>query len=292
MENLDSFTTENASLIGESNISLTSSVRAPKRARVLKNWVFVESFENEARAKDVVIKEDTWKIRSTNRTKEGRKVIYRCNKVQKDMDPCPSELYLFYHCDSLRVDIYKTIEEHHHKVLKVFTPEVKKYIEKCVDDGMKSRAIWKKLIQKKIELKNKTQLDNYISRYRQRKYGSPVISVGDFLRWCKSNSSVPDDPNAPFVLSHYTNEESDKYTIRALITTKNMLSLVPRTNRLHADGTYKLNWEGLPTIVVGTTDEARTFRVIGIGIVSSETKADYEFIFRAIAESCPENKIR
>lgn len=131
MENLDSFTTENASLIGESNISLTSSVRAPKRARVLKNWVFVESFENEAKAKDVIINEDTWKIRSTNRTKEGRKVMYRCNKVQKDMDPCPSELYLFYHCDSLRVDIYKTIEEHHHKVLKVFTPEVKKYRKVC-----------------------------------------------------------------------------------------------------------------------------------------------------------------
>ena len=51
---------------------------------------------------------------------------------------------------------------------------------------------------------------------------------------------------------------------------------------LHADATYKLNWEGMPVLIIGTTDLNRSFHLISICISSDESKASFRFIFNSL----------
>ena len=48
---------------------------------------------------------------------------------------------------------------------------------------------------------------------------------------------------------------------------------------LCADGTYKLNWNGFPTILARTTDKDRKFHPFCIALCTTETAEDFEFVF-------------
>lgn len=43
-----------------------------------------------------------------------------------------------------------------------------------------------------------------------------------------------------------------------------------------------MNWEGFPLIVLGTTDMDRKFHLLGLCLVTSETKEDYTFMFESV----------
>lgn len=108
------------------------------------------------------------------------------------------------------------------------------------------------------------------------------MTVGQFMKWCGNKSTPPKKRNDPYVLAYDGrisddgDEERFDY-LRALITKRRMLRSIRKTDRLHVDGhgTYKLNWEGLPTVVIGTTDHTRKFQTIAIAVVYSETQLDY-----------------
>lgn len=51
---------------------------------------------------------------------------------------------------------------------------------------------------------------------------------------------------------------------------------------MHADGTYKLNWQGFPVLLVGTTDMHRKFHTFGVAVSTHERAVDFEFIFNAV----------
>lgn len=61
---------------------------------------------------------------------------------------------------------------------------------------------------------------------------------------------------------------------------------------IHADGTYKLNWQGLPVLVVGTTDRQRKFVLGGIAVCIGETEEDYKFVFDALAKFYANNGVQ
>ena len=65
---------------------------------------------------------------------------------------------------------------------------------------------------------------------------------------------------------------------------------VARTGgNLHADGTYKLMWQGFPVLVVGSSDKNKKFRPMGLAVASSETTEDYMFMFNTLKQSCGQN---
>ena len=57
-----------------------------------------------------------------------------------------------------------------------------------------------------------------------------------------------------------------------------------KTKHICADPTFKLIWLGFPVLVVGTTDKGKHFHPFGIGVTSSETSVNFEFIFHPIAK--------
>lgn len=69
---------------------------------------------------------------------------------------------------------------------------------------------------------------------------------------------------------------------RFFISTPRLLKMSAKAETLHADGTYKLIIQGYPVIIVGSSDMARKFHMIGMAVCMSETADDYEFIFNAV----------
>lgn len=69
---------------------------------------------------------------------------------------------------------------------------------------------------------------------------------------------------------------------RVFLTTRKFLKYVHQTQFLCVDATYKINWEGYPALVIGTTNLDRQFRLIGLGLCSGETETDFEFMFSSL----------
>ena len=91
--------------------------------------------------------------------------------------------------------------------------------------------------------------------------------------------------------------------VRVLLSTTKLLATTALGERIHANGTYKLIWQGFPVIVVGTTDARRSFVLGGLAICSGETVEDYQFAFDTIPDwrlnqkknlilSCPSRNFR
>ena len=66
------------------------------------------------------------------------------------------------------------------------------------------------------------------------------------------------------------NEDLDESKFRIFISTKRLLKLATKSNNIHADGTYKLIWEGMPVLIIGNSDLDRHFHPFGICICSNE----------------------
>lgn len=51
-----------------------------------------------------------------------------------------------------------------------------------------------------------------------------------------------------------------------------------------SDGTYKLNWQGLPLVLAGTIDQAKEFHPTAFMLTKRETGKDFGFFFKALKE--------
>ena len=70
---------------------------------------------------------------------------------------------------------------------------------------------------------------------------------------------------------------------RIFVSTKRLLCQASGKDKLHVDATYKLNWQGFPVLLVGTTDMDCHFHVFGMAMCSNEKTADFKFIFESIS---------
>ena len=103
----------------------------------------------------------------------------------------------------------------------------------------------------------------------------------------------PDDDDKAFVADFsidYGDEdelenECDDKKFRIFFTTKRLMKTALKSNKIHADATYKLTWEGVPVLISGTTDLDRHFHPFGISVCSNERTEDFKFIFKALANS-------
>lgn len=122
------------------------------------------------------------------------------------------------------------------------------------------------------------------------------MNLEDFIDWFEIHSAVPDDEDEVFVL-RYAHQSSkigkpdpqklhkSVFTFNCVLGTKRLLRNGINATVLHADSTYKLNWEGYPVLVFGTTDRNKAFHPIVIAFSSNETAADYKFCIETIVES-------
>lgn len=101
-----------------------------------------------------------------------------------------------------------------------------------------------KLVEDGVLVRDLKMIENCINRYKRPKNGPATISIEEFHMLCKANSAVPSDPDEGYVLAHKTNNpfDFDSASVRAVITSPKMLSVLGRVKHLCVDTTYKLNW--------------------------------------------------
>ncbi|CAF3380895.1 unnamed protein product [Rotaria sp. Silwood2] len=114
-----------------------------------------------------------------------------------------------------------------------------------------------------------------------------TIRLGEMEEWRLKNEKIPDSDDEAFVCSHeiqYEDVEDIGNKFRFFLTTKRLLSIANKSNKIHADATYKLIWQGFPVLIVGTSDLDRKFHSIGLSVCTEEKQKDFEFIFKAIRD--------
>lgn len=80
-------------------------------------------------------------------------------------------------------------------------------------------------------------------------------------------------------------EDGEPASFGIFVTSKRLLKNAVAAKWFCADATYKVNWNGFPALVVGTTDRDRKFHLIGISVCSGETEKDFEFTFQSVKNS-------
>lgn len=58
--------------------------------------------------------------------------------------------------------------------------------------------------------------------------------------------------------------------------------LLKKLKIVQIDATYKVIWQGYPTLIVGTSDKNRVFRPVAIAVRKCEVAADFCFISEAL----------
>lgn len=106
----------------------------------------------------------------------------------------------------------------------------------------------------------------------------------ELVQFVEANKQIPDDMDSAFVVDFDRSPSTEKMNkwFRFFVTTKRLLQNSVDAECIHADGTYRVMMEQYPLIVIGTTDRAQSFHLIGLGISNHETVGDYEFMFEAV----------
>ena len=112
----------------------------------------------------------------------------------------------------------------------------------------------------------KSQLSNYLTKLGNNICGPTKINLGELEQWCLDHSEVPNEDDTPYVVCHNVKYpdvehegEQNNREFRIFISTNRLLKHAKIRNNIHIDVTYKLVWEGMPVIVIGTTDFDKTF---------------------------------
>lgn len=262
--------------------------RAKKRTRNWELCMEIEEGEGAATAHTTAVKyimdSGEFSYTFSNDLKKGRKDYYRCNFAKSRGQQCDAGFYVFLPHSDHTAKIYKDSAGHSHEELtnrvsvSKKDKEILKTLFKAGDD---SERIWES--HGKKVLQNRRQLTNIMATFRTEEYGPTQISVDELQNWCSAHGKIPKDENELFVLD--THIEEDGSTVRVLVSTKKLLEMSTQSEIVHADGTYKLMWQGFPVIVVGTTDARRKFVLTAFAISTGETTGDYEFVFRGLQQA-------
>ncbi len=261
-----SFNSENESEKSDSERPTTSKTCSVS-ARVI--WKLQQTFPSVQAAQEFM-KAD-WCIKFTNKRKFATSVMYYCKNHGQQ---CNAKSKLVYPETSLDVQYYVNEDFHHTGARKcgLLTEQKVAIIDMLKDGIQKPKQILKCLEDRSISVPLKSQLVGFLQRKR-RAEGQTVISMGQLDNWCSLNHQVPELTDEPFVVSYDTfvdeNDDDGSY-LHLLVTTRRLLSFLPMTQVLHADSTYKLNYEGLPVSVFGVSDANRKFHPVAIALSTTE----------------------
>ena len=258
--------------------------------------VIKKECKNKDDAMVVVNADKTWSYHFKNVGSDGNKIYYRCSKAKKRAKQCPAGLYLLLHNDSEKVSIFRTVETHDHEQLEPSNRipiNTKNEIKQLFDLKIKPKRIWELLRERDIVLKNKQQLTSVIKQFRKKQNGSSSISLGEFEAFCEEHVEVPDDDDVGYVVAFEVkypdddnddddDDDDDERKFRTFFSTKRLITQAFDSKVLHCDATYKLVWEGMPVLIIGTTDSDRHFHPFGMAICSNEKTDDFVFVYDSL----------
>lgn len=274
--------TKNASQLEDSIATSEPSPRrkAPKRDI---SWATVGVFSTlEDTEKEMLNYGTKWYKKYENPSKEsGDSLVYYCGVPKSRDKPCAAILKVHKAPTNTKFELLKTSYAHTCTPRTGLTDEVKNSMRALLHK--KPRQVFDE-VGRDAEL-TKVQVTGFMQRERRKL--NPAPTFWELSEWCDEHSTVPpteseDDLHKPFVVA--ADLDAQEKRIRIFISTKALLATTARGNRIHADGTYKLTWQRLPVLVVGTTCRDHHFALGGVAICNNETEADFAFMFGAMKE--------
>lgn len=266
----------------------TEQVRTHKKRKTIV-WNWIGNFSDHHEAENAVALEKIWSKTYSNNTKDGRKCFYRCTRGKKRVQECSAVMYLLYDAKSDIVKMYKSASDHDCDKMEIrsfgMSDKLKKQIVKLLDYNMKPKRILLELTKLGGEIPTMNQLNNFLSQRRKGVSGAKPFSLGDLQQLLDGKREIPDSDTAPFIVDVFIPEDvndSDEVRFCFFVSSKRLLRNIVKGNRLHADSTYKLIWEGFPVLIIGTTDQDKSFHMAGLGVCSHEKEADFAFCFASI----------
>lgn len=256
-------------------------------------WILEKTFPNAEECQkfiDELQSEATWRKGNNRKQKKGVKREYNCNKVKTRGPQCATGLYTLsqFEPNNPEVNLYRSNLAHNHDDLpnQVFKipEETKKIITDLHDKNETFKGILFKFRQMELDyMPRDTQVQSVITDYQRKKFGSSKAEISSFVDFYEENKAIPADQDKAFVVDFQRSETgaTDNW-IRIFVSTTRLLENAVDAECIHADGTYKLNSLNYPLIVVGVTDKARRFHLIGLALTKRETKEDYAFVFGAV----------
>lgn len=148
------------------------------------------------------------------------------------------------------------------------------------DQHFKCKQIARRLAELKLPVPKTYFINNELAKLCKNKFGPTSLSLGDLENWTKQHIAIPDSEGVAYVGGEYINAETPVF--RIFVTSKRLLKNAVGAKWLCADPTYKLTWQGFPSLVVGTTDRDRKFHMVGISLCTGETADDFKFTFQSI----------
>lgn len=186
-------------------------------------------------------------------------------------------------------------QNHSHDIIKIEDKSVKISTElvELIIDCSKSRMTVKRIIDHINNLKEKfglfanditptSQQIYYLIRKRKNEEAPDIVSIGELVDWCTKNSIVPEDENEAFVLDFEHSQENEAPFFRFAVSTLRLISNCEGLTQLFCDATYKLMWQGLPFLVIGTVDRAKKYHPLCFSCTSHEKQENFEFLFRSL----------
>lgn len=254
------------------------------------SWKLERVFENAEECATFIAAEGCWSKGKHLLLAKGEKQEYRCNKVKKRGPQCTGGIHTVYNFEpnNPKVELHRKTMVHNHENSKNQTFKVSDEIRKVITDHVDNKKSLKTILHvlRAMDLAvqpRKTQIESVIKQYRRQKYGNPKADIMDFVKFHDDHKEIPEDEDKAFVVGFERSElEADDKWIRMFVSTKRLLSMSVDAECLHADGTYKTNCQNYPLIVIGTTDNARKFHLVGLALTKRETADDYRFAFESV----------
>ncbi|XP_043210565.1 uncharacterized protein LOC122375318 [Amphibalanus amphitrite] len=233
-----------------------------------------------------------WRLCRTHKTSEGDKAYYVCRNAA-----CKRQMMVLYHSNKTTVSVLSNGVEHSHLEVQDhleasaasggaghgLKPSVKKAVDFLFQSGIqKPLAVQRSLRDQGIEASQK-KLANYLRTLKKNKYGKPTMNYAELREWCESHSEVPDDEDEPYVIDWASS--ADRGHFRVQFTTRKLLRLAAKSDVVHVDATYKLNWNGCPVLITGVTDRQGKFFPSLYSVTSTETTEDYAALLLCLKES-------
>lgn len=254
-------------------------------------WEIEREFANEQELNAFMKKEKNWSALKTEHLVKGIKTTYRCNNVKRRGKQCSSGIFTLKLPDRIR--LYRksadhTCDQSDNKVKAKVDETVRKYIVDQYELGNRPATIKHNLRKMKDTITQPTaQQVTHIINHSKKKLPSPHVSIAEMEAFYNEHKDVPDDEDDPFVVNFECSAprtpNEDKF-FRMFYSTKRLLKYANESENLHADGTYQITVQGFPVLAVGISDADKRFHVSGIAIVSSESSADYKFLFDSVRQ--------
>lgn len=183
---------------------------------------------------------------------EGSKQFYDCKY-------CPNVRYYIFYDNSELSEKFFICGEHsdvpHKSNEEPIPTSIKAVIKEIYFSGLtRPMQIQGELDRRGLGEISTSKLKNYLVKLRTEKYGAQVTNFAELEEWQGKHLDAASDCDG-IVLSFTSNPAEKSFTM--VLTTEILLQNLHLSSLVQADGTYKLNHKGFPTIVVGTSDRSR-----------------------------------